>query len=533
MARNILLAFLTAVFALMVVLSCTTHHFRSNFHDVNSLLDHTDSAFTKPALKAHLKNGELCILQYGWRADTIAHTVYGEGIRYNANRAVEFEGALIIPMDSVAIFETNRKLETSESGRVLALTIMTGVEVIVGIICLTNPKACFGSCPTFYLNADDNFHYADAEGFTNAIAPSLEYTDIDALNTTVHTQSSFSITMKNEALETHCVREVKLLAYPLGPGERVYQSPGQEFYLCDRTRPIRSATGEEGDLTPLLRHCDMRERFSPADSTNLSAKEEIELTFDAPDSEKQEGLLLSFRQTLMTTYLMYSAMGYMGDAVSEVFAKIETGANTMDKLHGGIKKELGNIDVYSWNPRTRAWDFQHAFSETGPIARNLQFVPLRNLSAGSPCRLKLVLNKGLWRIDYAALATIRKKVHPVDLAPVSVENKGRVDGKALADLRDPNTHLISMPGDEFRFHFTLPDPAAEYELFLCSKGYYLEWMRREWLKDKDLLKFAQMIEFPKHYLRGEARNFKRYEAVMEQEFWNSRVDTKTFTYHEN
>ena len=31
-------------------------------------------------------------------------------------------------------------------------------------------------------NEKDNFHYADAEGFSNAIAPSMEYYDIDAIN---------------------------------------------------------------------------------------------------------------------------------------------------------------------------------------------------------------------------------------------------------------------------------------------------------------------------------------------------------------
>ena len=38
-------------------------------------------------------------------------------------------------------------------------------------------------------------------------------------------------------------------------------------------------------------------------------------------------------------------MGYMGDEVGNVFAKIETGEGTSDKLRVN-KKELGNIDVY-------------------------------------------------------------------------------------------------------------------------------------------------------------------------------------------
>ena len=58
-------------------------------------------------------------------------------------------------------------------------------------------------------------------------------------------------------------------------------------------------------------------------------------------------------------------------------------------------------------------------------------------------------------------------------------------------------------------------------------------MREHWIKDKDLLKLKQMVDYPKKYLKEEAKNYKRYEKIMEQEFWNSKVDTKTFSYYEN
>jgi hypothetical protein len=89
-----------------------------------------------------------------------------------------------------------------------------------------------------------------------------------------------------------------------------------------------------------------------------------------------------------------------------------------------------------------------------------------------------------------------------------------------------------MPGCEYRFSFTLPDENADYELFLYSKGYYLEWMRAHWIGDKDLMKLRQMVYKPHKYLLEEAKNYKRYETTMEQEFWNSRIDTKTFSYYE-
>jgi len=58
-------------------------------------------------------------------------------------------------------------------------------------------------------------------------------------------------------------------------------------------------------------------------------------------------------------------------------------------------------------------------------------------------------------------------------------------------------------------------------------------MREHWIKDKDLVKLWQMVNLPKKYLRDEAKNYKLYETTMEQQFWESKIDTKTFVYHEN
>ena len=147
--------------------------------------------------------------------------------------------------------------------------------------------------------------------------------------------------------------------------------------------------------------------------------------------------------------------------------------------------------------------------------------------------MKIVLNKGLWRIDYAALANIIEEVKPVEIHPEIILNKGKIDNKAIAALNDPDKYLISMPGSEFKLKFIFPEKGINYELFLYSKGYYLEWMRKHWLKDKDLLKLKQMVDNPKKYLKVEAKNYKLYELQMEHEFWNSKIDTKTFSYDEN
>jgi hypothetical protein len=225
-------------------------------------------------------------------------------------------------------------------------------------------------------------------------------------------------------------------------------------------------------------------------------------------------------------------MGYMGDNIGDVFSLLETDKDMRDNFDA-TTRELGNIDIYLWNDQTEDWELQDGFYETGPIAINRQFIPLSGVSSGKDVRLKLVLNKGLWRIDYAALTNIKQKVMPVEITPKSVLNKGEPDNTALSEIKSPEQYLISMPGSEYKISFDLPDPESDYELFLYSKGYYLEWMREHWLKDKNLFKLKQMVDSPKDYLRTEAQNYKLYEAHMEQLFWSSRIDTKAFSYDEN
>ena len=527
------LLFLIGSIALLCFRGCSSYYFRTDYKDANSLIHSTANLQSKLFLKAHLKNGGIFIFRDTWNADVIGNRVTGNGIQYDFNRNVIHEGPVSISLDSVAIFETNSKIKEPEQMRVAALCLMVAVDVIVGIICITNPKACFGSCPTFYIDEKDNFHYADAEGFSDAISPSMEYTDIDALNNKKLTDTLFAITMKNEALETHCVNDVKLLACPRKESQRVYQSPSGDFFQCENHYPLTMATGDEGNITGLLLSNNKQERFSLSDGASMTSKEEIHLAFDHVKNTDNLGLLINFRQTLMTTYLIYSALGYMGDEAGDIFAKIETSREVKGKLKEGMRKELGNIDVYLLDERKNEWELQNGFYETGPIAINSQILPLKNNPGSSSVKLKLVMNRGLWRIDYLALTNITQKVEATEFAPVSILNKGKLDDNALKDIHDPDKYLISMPGSEYKFYFSLPDRNCDYELFLCSRGYYLEWMRENWIKDKNLVKLKQMIDNPKHYLQSEAKNYKTYETTMEREFWNSRIDTKTFVYYEN
>ncbi|MCC7094338.1 MAG: hypothetical protein IT277_09130, partial [Ignavibacteriaceae bacterium] len=70
--------------------------------------------------------------------------------------------------------------------------------------------------------------------------------------------------------------------------------------------------------------------------------------------------------------------------------------------------------------------------------------------------------------------------------------------------------------------YQLPNDYYNYELFIEPNGYYLEWMRNEWLAEENSNKVYEMLFNPKQYYKDLAPEFKKIEAEMEETFWSSK-----------
>jgi len=461
-----------------------------------------------PFLKAHLRNGELYVLSE-WNVDETRHVVTGRGDRLDINRrSVEKGESLSVPLSEVVLFETN---VAQRSKRIQALAIMTGVSVAATAACLTNPKACFGSCPTFYTSdgADPVLH---AEGFSSSILPSLEKRDVDALYRTAPRDSRFELRMTNEAQETHVVRYVRLLAAPRVAGGRVFATSDATFWHTSEVVAPTTCRAPEGDCTVAVQSFDAAERFTPADARNLGKRETIELRFAAPAGGRA-GLVIAARQTLLSTFLLYQTLAYLGTSTVDRLAAMER--RGMEIEAAGIARRLGGIDAYV-RDHNRKWVKSGVYQETGPLATDVRLIPLPAATSGEVA-VRLELTKGLWRIDAVLLATLDEKVEPLVVLPSAVRYRGNDIDPAALFAAEP---LITLPGDEYSFAFSLP--SDDYELFLDTRGYYLEWMRREWLGDENRMRAAMMLHAPGLALRLLAPQFKRMEAGMESQFWSSR-----------
>jgi hypothetical protein len=81
---------------------------------------------------------------------------------------------------------------------------------------------------------------------------------------------------------------------------------------------------------------------------------------------------------------------------------------------------------------------------------------------------------------------------------------------------------VTWPGDAYSLAYELPSDYSQYELFLETQGYYLEWMRPSWLAEKDLRKARTMFTNPAKFLREIAPEYRKVEPQLEEIFWRSR-----------
>ncbi|HSQ63382.1 MAG TPA: hypothetical protein VLM85_09220 [Polyangiaceae bacterium] len=475
-----------------------------------------------PFLKCHMTDGRIFVLE-DWKVDEAAGEVRGHGIEYDADRIkLGYTGNKTVPIHDVALFETNRPYEGPGSGSVIAasivLAVATGASLALTAYCLSNTKACFGSCPTFF--ADDGHGLSlQAEGFSGSVARSLEATDVDAMWTAVPDGRRLDVVMTNDALETHAVASVRVLVAPRPAGGRVLRA-GSTYYPATHFLSASSVRASSGDVADALRASDGVEYKSPASPMDLAEREVLEARFERVPKGKRLGLLVVDRNSLLNTFLFYQAIAFMGSRYGDWMAQLERRGKAAFAGVGGL---LGDIDV-SARAATGAFVSAGHVGEVGPIAREAEVVVLPAGLSGD-VDVRLTMAKGNWKIDQIALVELGDPVEPSAVVPHEVLRGDKPDADALAALRDPARYLVTFPHDAYTLRFELPPngDGRGSELFLESRGYYYEWMRQEWLRDEDQLAALQLVLDPAAALRKLAPTFKAIEPEMDRVFWQSRV----------
>jgi hypothetical protein len=469
-----------------------------------------------PFLKVHLKSGELYVLSR-WRTDDAAHAVIGDGTHLDLDRESLPVTGVKIAWDDVALFETNT-IVTSPA--VAAMAVVTGLSLAGTVACAINPKACFGSCPTFYAPDASGKLVLQAEGFSDAISPALEHHDLDSLARTTGHGGRFTLRVTNEAYETHVIKQVDLLAVRRPPGGRVFATD-DALWAATAVAAPETCRAAEGDCAAQVRALDGVERTSLTDGEDLAARETIDLTFPAlaPGSGGEPtAIVIGARQSLVTTFLLYQGLAYLGTTAGAWLAQLERGDPLAHAGGRALGELVGGVEVQV--ERDGAWVTVGAAIETGPLATDVHLI---RLPAGEPgAKVRIRLPKGGWRLDYVARATLASTspVTPIRMTPTDV--RGTLD-PTYGRGRTPATALplVTMPGDAYDLDYEIP-AGDDYELFIDSRGYYLEWMRQTWLREEAPLRALHFLLAPAEVLRELAPAYKRFEPEAEAAFWRSR-----------
>ncbi len=215
----------------------------------------------------------------------------------------------------------------------------------------------------------------------------------------------------------------------------------------------------------------------------------------------------------------------MGKSAGDWLANIERNKNQFKHLLDNPRNVLGNIEVLIQNENDE-WEKIGEVGETGPIATDIKIVPLikllNQISDNSSVTIRLRMSKGLWRIDYAALADITNEVVPERIFPATSSPELVNSSYVTELLTNPDSVLVTYPGDKYLLNYKLPLDYKNYELFMRLQGYYLEWMRNEWLGEENAERVYQMFLNPKQFYKDLAPQFKKVEAEMEETFWSSK-----------
>jgi hypothetical protein len=107
---------------------------------------------------------------------------------------------------------------------------------------------------------------------------------------------------------------------------------------------------------------------------------------------------------------------------------------------------------------------------------------------GDSLRLTLTFPADSWRIDRARLAggVRRPEVRVLHAARLAAAG-GQRDTAALAAVAGADERrLKTLPGDAFTVEFDAASGEdATRTYFLASQGYYIEWIRRDWIRSTE------------------------------------------------
>lgn len=445
----------------------------------------------KAPTKVYLVNKSVLVLPHGFTVED--DTLSAAGTRYGID-LIPHDSTFSLPLDSIA---TMTYYERKHSGGMLLGSLILGtygtVITPLSLYCITCPKCCFGSCPTVY-TYDGETYELGAELFSYNLSKYYQEEDLDRLEQKPGDDGSFRIRLTNEALETHYINRFNMLAVFHDRKSHVYPASGGRIWSVGKLLPpaeIRDARGQSVKAKVLQKDEQRYRSDSTAffGSDSSFAFDHLDLEIPASAETDSVVLVMRLRNTLLTTTLFYDVvLGSLGVEGVALAHRLNTDSlfaayyQAIYRPYAGIRLKV---------KRAESWVEVNRVGDVGPIAWKDLAVKLPvEPGADGMTRVRLQFFPDNLMFDYLAwgVPEERKPFTVEVLQPGAIldDAGGRVDSIYERLAEKDSLFLVTEPGEWYYFDYKIMPPEGKsVSLFLRSSGYYVEWVRGEWIAQPD------------------------------------------------
>ncbi len=469
-------------------------------------------------VKAHLKDGSTVVYERGARV--AGGALIGAGRRFDLALAPQGE-VRELPLSEVLALESFRgAVETTESA-------LGTLGVVAGLAALPFlAVAIFGSCPTVYTETGGAARL-EAETFSYSIVPLFEGRDLDRLVGQPDAAGRLRLEVRNEALETHYINHMQVLALEHAPDEIALPDQHGRPLVVGDLRPVARVHDRRGrDARALLGAADARAWRTPPEVLAAAGEGDLDdwldLEIDAPPGAEELALVFRLRNSLLNTILFYDemlgaagprAIDWLGRDLEQIGEAVAMGRWL--KQRAGLRVELWQDGRFV--PQARVPD-------SGPIAWRDVAATLRVPPGARALRLRLSFVADAFHIDSLALAA-RVRRPEARLVPAArvTQADGRPVEAALEELvAADQRYLVTRPGQRFfaTFETGAAPPGRARTFLLSSQGYYTEWVRGDWLRAAG---DGRRFEPGDQALVAALRKWRRVRREFEREFQRRRI----------
>lgn len=483
------------------------------------------SEYYSSAAKVFLSNDNILIYPKGFTLEN--SFLKGE------HETFDYKGK-IVKSDSIVsldnIIAITKYVENTSGGIYFAdvLNTVFGTALTsLAIYCLICPKCCFGSCPTVYATLNDEF-VLQAELFSKCISRQLEANDLDKIDYKVQSDGNIKLKITNEALETHYINKLNLICVKHPAGTQLFQTNNDSLILVNSLTSFLQANSSNGNsINELVKYDDGK--YFRSDENKIielrkaPVKDFVEIKSNYPNKDKVK-MLIKYRNTLLTTTLLYDVViGSQGINALEWTKKMNE-----DKIYAMQFKTV--YDMFSGIGieyfHNNSWIDLGKFEDAGPLNWKYAVAEIP-VSKDGELRVKLNFIPDNIMIDYIAFDTTENKYNFTieKLSPTSITDYKNSNKDYLYELisSDDSQYLVTNQGDSYLINYKVSEPLdEEISLFIESKGYYYEWIRGNWIRERNTDYTFNLFDV-QGTLSKLVDSWIENKEILEEEFFNARI----------